>query len=301
MNTKLKSVVVAGVDGSPESLVAAQWAAREAERRHQSLLLVHAFTEPIIGYQPGVALPTGLADGMRRASLRLLHAAAGEVRSAHPDLEVQLKSVHGEPRRSLRSASENAFLTVVGTRGRGRISEVAMGSVALYVAAHARSPVAVIPPTIDIGGADPARPVLLGADGTENSEAAVGYAFDEAAVRSADLLAVTVWDDPALRGFAMAAPLVGILEDQEEEVVLAEQLAGWAEKYPDVRVREVVLRGRAAGQLLACRENGRQPALIVVGSRGRGGVAGLVLGSTSQRLIAAAQLPVVVVRHQRHD
>jgi nucleotide-binding universal stress UspA family protein len=229
-----------------------------------------------------------------------LHSAAEAIHSTHPNLHVQVSSVRGEPRRALRSESESAALTVVGTRGRGRIPEVVLGSIALYVAAHARSAVAVVPPTVDNGGADPQRPVLLAADGTEESEAAVAFAFDEAAVRDVDLVAITVWDDPALRTFAITAPMVGMLEDQEEQAVLGEQLAGWSDKYPDVRVRKVVLRGRPAEQLLAYRVNGKQPALIVVGCRGHGGAAGLVLGSTSQRLITAAQVPIIVVRKPSH-
>ena len=93
-------------------------------------------------------------------------------------------------------------------------------------------------------------PVLLGVDGSATSEAAVEFAFDEAAVRGADLEAVLVWDDLAIRGFARVEPLIGRLEDDEEHAVLSEQLAGWRDKYPDVTVRQVVRRGRPADALL---------------------------------------------------
>src|SRR6478735_6373612 len=129
MNNNLNSVVLVGIDGSPEALVAVQWAAREAERRHQGVRLVHAFTEPLVGFEPGVAFPTGLTDALSRASTDLLSTAAEAVRTAHPYLDVQIFSVHGEPRRVLRSESEKAALTVVGTHGRGRIPEVVLGSV----------------------------------------------------------------------------------------------------------------------------------------------------------------------------
>ena len=84
-------------------------------------------------------------------------------------------------------AAEHAALTVVGSRGRGRIPEVILGSVALYVASHAPSPVAVVPPTTDISTAPPVGPILLAVDGSADSDAAVGFAFDEAAVRAPPL------------------------------------------------------------------------------------------------------------------
>ena len=189
-------------------------------------------------------------------------------------------------------------MTAVGTRGHGRLLEVLVGSVALHVAAHAHSPVAVIPPTAHVGPTEPTGPILLGIDGHPNGHAAVGFAFDEAAVRDTGLLAVLVFDNLANRGFAKGANLIGRQEDDEEHAVLAEQLAGWSEQYPDVPVQQVVLRGRPAEALLGYtdhRISEDRPRLIVVGTRGRGGLAGLLLGSTSQRLITHADVPVIVV------
>src|SRR6478609_8041723 len=217
------------------------------------------------------------------------------------ELEMRTASVHGDPRRAMVDASEHAALSVVGSRGRGRIPEVILGSVALYVVSHAHSAVAVVPPTTDISDAPPVGPVLLAVDGSVNSEAAVGFAFDEAAVRNTTLLAVTVWDDLAYPGFAKGAAQIGPLEDDEQHAVLAEQLAGWVDKYPDVPVRQIVLRGRPAQRLLGLGQNlptEDRPRLLVVGSRGRGGVTGLLLGSISQHLISGSRIPVVVVRHE---
>jgi len=171
--------------------------------------------------------------------------------------------------------------------------------VALYVAAHAASPVAVVPPSADVTKTAPTGPVLVGVDGHPDSSAAVGYAFDEAAVRETELLAVLVFDDLDYRGFAKGANLIGRLDDDEEQAVLAEELAGWCEKYPDVPVRRFVLRGRPAERLLGYAKDRpavHRPKLIVVGSRGRGSLSALVLGSTSQRLITRANVPVIVVR-----
>jgi nucleotide-binding universal stress UspA family protein len=292
-------VVAVGVDGSAESMVAAQWAAQEASRRHLSLTLVNGFTEPITGFHPGYPPAPGLTQAMRKLSHDVLRTAARQLLDRFPDLEMRTASVHADPRRAMVDASEHAALSVVGSRGRGRIPEVIVGSVALYVASHAHSAVAVVPPTTDISDAPSVGPVLLAVDGSVNSEAAVGFAFDEAAVRDTTLLAVTVWDDLAFRGFAKGGAQIGPLEDDEQHAVLAEQLAGWVDKYPDVPVRQIVLRGRPAQRLLGLGQNlptEDRPRLLVMGSRGRGGVAGLLLGSISQHLICGSRIPVVVVR-----
>lgn len=301
MSQTPNSIITVGVDGSPGSMVAAEWAAQEALLRHHDLVLVHGYVEGTHGYvesaaayQPDIAWPAIDAVDSSHLSRELLSRTAEQLRARHQGLRIQEESVHSEPRKALRAASSRSALTVVGTRGRGRVAGVLLGSVALYVASLGCSPVAVVPALTE-----PATgPVLLGADGTAASEAAVGYAFDEAAVRGTGLVAAAVWDDVAMRTFAISAPLVGQLEDQEEDLVLAEQLAGWSSKYPDVPVSRVILRGRPAAQLLDYRADGQLPQVMVVGSRGHGGVTGLALGSTSQRLISAARVPVIVVRRQ---
>jgi nucleotide-binding universal stress UspA family protein len=277
------ATILVGVDGSSESLVAARWAAGEAERRHLSLLMILATSEPVKDHSDYVFPPAVLEAG-RRVNQKRLDSAVATIRAEFPALTVRTSLEPADPRNALVSASRDVQLTVVGTRGRGRLSEVLVGSVALYVAAHAASPVAVVPPSADVTKTAPTGPVLVGVDGHPDSSAAVGYAFDEAAVRETELLAVLVFDD---------------LDDDEEQAVLAEELAGWCEKYPDVPVRRFVLRGRPAERLLGYAKDRpavHRPKLIVVGSRGRGSLSGLVLGSTSQRLITHAHVPVIVVR-----
>jgi nucleotide-binding universal stress UspA family protein len=170
-----------------------------------------------------------------------------------------------------------------------------VGSVALHVAAHAHSPVAVIPMGHRPGGG----PVLVGVDGSANSMAAIAFAFDEAASRGVDLVAVLTFDDWATQGMTSRPLPFSVAATQEQHAVMSEELAGWREKYPDVQVRQEVLRGQAADCLLGFAEHAPQaqrPQMIVVGSRGRGGLTGLFLGSTSHALICYATCPVVVVR-----
>jgi nucleotide-binding universal stress UspA family protein len=293
MNGVQQPVVLVGIDGSAPALAAAGWAADEAARRRLPLRLVHAYTVPIMGV-PAYGIPPDLSEGLRVAGQSALEAALLEIAKTHPDLQVSAELVNADPRPALVEASAGATLTVVGTRGGGRIPEVLLGSVALHVASHGRSPVAVISlPAAEAGTGT----VLLGVDGSGTSEAAIAFAFEEADRREAALDAVLVWDDLALRGYAGSRE-IGQLEDQEEHAVLAEQLAGWRDKFPDVPVRQIILRGRPADALLhyGARSEDTRPQLVVVGSRGRGGLSGLLLGSTSQSLICHASWPVVVVR-----
>jgi nucleotide-binding universal stress UspA family protein len=176
---------------------------------------------------------------------------------------------------------------------------VLLGSVALHLASHGRSPVAVVPSGTSPDGTRGAGPILLGVDASVGCEDAIGYAFDEAHARGVELIAALVVDDSTVPPFVRGPARPGSLEDQEEQDVLTAQLAGWARRYPRVTVRPAVLRGRPAGALLDCglgQPPGSRPCMVVIGSRGRGGLAGLLLGSTGQNLITHAVWPVVVVR-----
>lgn len=294
--TGIRARIVVGLDGSPESMSAAHWAAHDAQLRDLPLHLVHAFTIPAVGMM-GYTVPTGLTDSLYAAGEQLLADATRQLHVLHPDLEISDRLVQADPRPALVEASRDAALTVVGNRGGGRIPDVVLGSVALHVTAHAHSPVAVIPVA---AAARTDGPIRLGVDGSRVSEAAVAVAFDEADRRRAPLQAVIVWDDADLRGLVAAGTPLDMVEDDKEHALLAEQLAGWRDKYPDVVVESVVRRGRAAAALLRADGSETPPQMIVVGSRGRGGFTGLLLGSTSHSLIGHSRWPVLVVRPHLH-
>ena len=132
--------------------------------------------------------------------------------------------------------------------------------------------------------------MLVGVDGSPASELATEIAFDEASRRRVELIALHAWDDAGLFGFpGVDWPL---LETSEEEM-LAERLARWQERYPDVTVRRQIARGRPARHLV---EGSDTAQLVVVGSHGRGGFAGMLLGSTSQALVYNAPCPLAIVR-----
>jgi nucleotide-binding universal stress UspA family protein len=286
-------MVVVGIDGSPQALSAARWAADEAAQRHQGVHVVCAVHLPAVGY-PAFGYTADFVELIQDQGEDLLAGVVQDVTSRHPGLEVSTTLTRSDPRSALVDASRGASLTVVGSVGHGRVREVLLGSVALHAAAHGRSPVAVIPFDRDHRGG----PILVGVDGSEHSAAAVGCAFEEAAVRGTGVVAVLAFDTWARQGFARRAVTFDESDSQQQHAIVSEQLAGWAEKYPDVSVRQEVFRGRAADCLLGYARHApmdQQPQLIVVGSRGRDCMTGLLLGSTSHAVIARARCPVVVV------
>lgn len=289
MDARSSRTVVTGIDGSQSALDAARWAADEASRRHDRLRLVYAFgwTTEAVGH-PGL--------GERRRDIMLEHArrdlaAAEAAVAAHaPGVPVESELVVGYPIGVLVRESRHAELVVVGARGLSRIGGLLLGSVAMALATHGACPVVVVRgPGQAVA---PTAPVVVGIDGSPVSELALAFAYEEAALRGAPLVAVHTWTD------LVADPVIAPLLDWEaievdEQVVLGERLAGWAEKFPDVVVRRVVTRDRPAHALL---EEAVGAQLVVVGSRGRGGFAGLVLGSVSHAVLHRSPCPVAVVR-----
>ena len=281
--------VVVGVDGSDSALDAVRWAAGEAERRRLALRVVHAFGWPDSRHVGDPGLGVDYREVLARAAREVLAAATAAAGEAVPGLAVDPQMIVGFPGAVLRSESAGAALVVLGDRGLGGFTGLLLGSVAIEVSALGECPVVVVRGPAP---APPDGPVVVGVDGSPISEAAVGFAYEAAAARGVPLVAVHTWWD------VMADPTFAPLLDwdameADEREALAERLAGWGEKFPDVEVQRVVLHDRPARALLA-QAAGAQ--LVVVGTRGRGGVAGLLLGSVSHSLLHHASCPVAVVR-----
>ena len=284
-------LVVVGIDGSACARHAAQWAAAEATRRHGALRLVHAYSLPPAGYSGYNPYPATLLAQLREEGQTLLAGAAAALRREHPALDISTHQAHGDTATVLRQTSAGALLTVIGAHGRSRVA-VALGSVAADIAATNPVPVAVIRP----GDTPDAGPVVVGVDGSATSEAAIAFAFDAAAVRGTGLVAVHSWTDSAIDG--PVPSYSAVIVDPEpianaERILLAERLAGWADKYPDVPVQQVLAHDRPAPALLKYAANAQ---LIVVGTRGHGRLTSVLLGSTSHVLISHAACPVVIAR-----
>jgi nucleotide-binding universal stress UspA family protein len=296
-----RNVIVVGVDGSPASNVALLWAAGEAERRKAGLHLVQAYDVSVGGVGASGMIPTALFDDARQWAETSLREARESVLQLHPELAVTEAAVLQTPFVALRDASQEALLTVVGSHGTGQISDALLGSIAVKVASSLRTPVVVVhTDPLALPGewsATEGGPVLVGLDGSAESNAALAFAYAEASIRRAELWAVHSWDDEPLGGLLrMYAKEVDSAEiDEAQGRLLAEQLEGWSDQFPEVPVKQRVMRGRPSHALLrSCVD--LHPSLLVVGSRGRGGFTGLLLGSTSNELIAYAPCPVAVVR-----
>jgi nucleotide-binding universal stress UspA family protein len=284
--------IVVGVDGSDTALQAVRWAAAEATQRRSPLRLVSAYAAPagrLVG-DPGLGVDYRTVA--RDSAARYLAAAATAATAVAPDLAVEQVLVEGFPTSALRAESVHATLVVLGDRGLGGFSEMLLGSVAVALAAHAACPVvAVRGPDFDTS-APRVEPVLVGVDGSPASEAAVAFAFEAAALRAVPLVAVHAWYD--LLVDPVMAPLLDVdAVEADEREVLAERLAAWSRKHPEVDVRRLVVRDRPGRALV---QESASAQLVVVGSRGRGGLAGMALGSVSHALLHHAHCPVAVVR-----
>ena len=284
-----RRAVVVGVDGSAQALRAVRWAVPEARRRRAVLRLITAlaWTNDQMAGLPGMgAAPYGAY--LRRGAENGLAAAAVAAAEVDPDVPVEQDLVVGFPGGVLHEQSQTAELLVVGDSGRGRIASALAGSVAIGVVARSACPVVVVR-----GGTPaPGAPVVVGIDGTPVSEAAIPFAFEEAVARRVPLVAVHTWLDE------LDDPAVAELVDWQSaavwaDEVLAERLAGWGEKYPDVAVQRLVTRGLAGHALL---DQAATAQLVVVGSHGHGEIAGLLLDSVSNALVHKAGCPVAVVR-----
>lgn len=290
MTDGVRGPVVAGVDGSDSARLAAMWAAEEAAARRAPLRLVFVVHVPTYGYVGGAALTVDDARLLAEDARSELAGLRDRILATYPALEVETAVPVGPVVPALLDESADARLVVVGSRGLGGFTGLLAGSTAVGLVAHAHSPVAVIREDMADG------PVVVGVDGSKASEAAVALAFEHASSGGADLVAVHTWteyqsDVPWLAGRHYVVD-ASVIEEREREV-LAERLAGWQEKYPDVRVQRVVGRDRPARCLI---EHAAGARLLVMGSRGRGGLTGLLLGSTSQALVYHAPCPLLVAR-----
>ncbi|HEX6870717.1 MAG TPA: universal stress protein [Micromonosporaceae bacterium] len=289
--------VMVGVDGSPGSLAAVRLGAWEAKRRHLPLLLVHGYLEPMPAASYGWAPYQPASHAVRDDARGMLTEIELRTRAEYPGLSVRSTAVAGGGASTLVELSRAANLVLVGSRGQGGFAGLMIGSVGAQVATHAHAPVIVVRDGGDGPGeilAD--RPVLIGVDGSPASAAAIDFAFDEAAARGVPLLAVTTWWVAPVTG---AVPIPSLsdqngVEQANADRMLTEALAAWSQKYPDVPVRRLVRNDVSPEWTLI--EASRDASLAVVGSRGRGGFARLVLGSTSRALVGHAHCPVAVIR-----
>lgn len=282
--------ILVGIDGSASALAAARWAAREAALRQAPVRLVNAFGwMPVHDEDDPVQIVPGARDELLRGAREKLAAAAAQVAEVAPDVAVSSDATTGNPAGLLVALSADAQLAVIGHRGLGGFAELLLGSVGAALAAHAACPVVVVR-----GTEDPRTdgPIVVGVDGSPQGDAALAFAVETAVARRAPLRAVHAWLESVVP-FVVNEPVDWDVVAAQEGDLLTKRLTGWREKYPDLRAERVLTHTRPTHALM---DNSRDAQLIVVGSRGRGGLAGMTLGSVSQALLRHAGCPVAVVR-----
>lgn len=293
MTSARRGPIVVGVDGSDSALRAVRWAARDAERHRAPLRLVTAVPLGMDAHTDDFPIPAGVAERARKEADSWLAEAVEAAAGTSGEIEVTSAARHGAPAMVLVEESHQARRIVVATRGLGEVQGLVIGSTTAALVAHGRCPVAVVRGDAADQVAN-AGPVVVGVDGSPGAEVAVAAAFEEASLRRAGLVAVHTWSDMSTgRWFASDSGFDWEVIEQREQVVLAEALAGWQERYPDVVVHRVVQRDRPVRYLV---EHAARAQLLVVGSRGRGGFPGMLLGSTSHALLYTAPCPLLVVR-----
>ncbi|MEV0389257.1 universal stress protein [Nonomuraea sp. NPDC050643] len=273
--------IVVGVDGSAPASAAVEWAAADARQRGLDLKIVHVCERPSHG-----------EDAAARAGM--LKAAADRARELARGVEVSTELLAGTITKRLIGESAAADSLVLGSRGLGGFAGLVLGSVGLAVAGHAAGPVVIV------RGSAQARQdrIVVGYDGSGHSEAAMTYAVGQARARYASLHVVSAWQMPAFSPYAIGYSR--LLEDviREQSAAARQRVAFWRERDPDLLITDEQPCEHPVSALIRAAATAE---LVVVGSRGQGGLAAAVLGSVSHGVLHHVTCPVAVVRPRTQE
>lgn len=290
--------VVVGADGGGTDGAAVRWAAQHARTTGRSLVVVHASEpEALAARAAGAGAPdiTTLleAEEIRVEQIRERVEALG----AELGIEASLSVERGSPVRALLEHQERASILVVGTGRKGALEEFVLGTTSIGVAAHATVPVVVVNPEVDVDALTHGR-VGVAVDGSDDSRVAARAAVEYADTVDKELVALTTWYLEVVDGYVVTEPdspeWRKIEEDRRQ--ILQDALGPALEQHPGVRVEQLVRRGPVVSTIV---DVAGGLDLMIMGSRGMGGLRGRLLGSVSQRVMRAAPCPVVVITATR--
>lgn len=285
--------VVVGIDGSDRDATCVRWAAGAATRAGKPLHLLHAQD---IAVELAAANPIAARGLVFVPDLVLdstvLSSALERAKADWPELQITGSEPWMHPEEALIEASDDAYLIVVGSSRISGLERLLLGRSALAVSLHARCPVVILP---EGTRTDAEGPVVLGFDGSDGSRAAAERAFWIADLRGTSVRTVTSWYAEVVDGAVVTTPDTPAWEQVESGYhrMVEEGLAELRERYPNVEVDIRVIRGPAAAVLT--RESA-DASLLVMGSRGRGGFRGMLLGSVSHKVLETATSPVMIIR-----
>jgi nucleotide-binding universal stress UspA family protein len=304
MSIQTTRPVVVGTDGSPEANAAVELGAWESDRRGVPLRLVHGYAVSMPYASMAIGLyPSDIGYPIEQGRAMLTEAVE-RVHAVYPRLTVDTAIATGSPAGALVEESRRAALVIVGSRGHGGFAGLLLGSVSAQLAAHSHSPLIVVRPSAEgehnVTGAPPHLPVVVGVDGLPDSEGALAFGFDEAALRGVPLVALYAW---WMLPWTNLGPVdlrhYDLVEAGEEaRRMLAEAVAGWSDKYPDVRVE--LRPSHDMNPTLALLDASERAGLLVVSRHGGNALTRLVLGSVGDALVRQAPCPVAVVPEARH-
>lgn len=289
--------IVVGVDGSPSSRLAAQWAAQEAKARDLPVLLAAAYIVPQFLYAEGMVPSRAMFEELEEQAQGFIDDAAAAIREVTTEVELMQQLHEGSPISMLLELSKEADMVVIGSRGLGGIAGALLGSVSASLVGHAHCPVVVLRDDTDLAAEH--NRIVVGADGSPVSALAVQTAYQEADAHGAELVAVNAWLDRAVASSLAGLNLPNLDWEQakaEQRQVVQEELEKYDDGYESI-TPQIVIRRESPEMALA--EVGKGARMIVVGSHGRGGFTGMLLGSTSRALLRLSPVPLMVVR-ERH-
>jgi nucleotide-binding universal stress UspA family protein len=288
--------VVVGVDGSQGSHTAVQWAAQEAGRRHLPLRVVHASVPTHLPSMRSTAVAA--RSDWRQQANNIATDCVAAARRIDPTLIIELKvRLNENPAQALADEADSAELLVLGARGTGGFAKLRLGSTAVQVLELISGPVVVVrEPDAEVVPGPAAGQVVVGVDGSELSHRAARFGFGEAALRGTGLTVLHAWTrpwQPAPRSFKAPGGVDWSFLEPQAATILSQSIAAARHDFPDVDVTERLINDQPGNALL---DASRGAELLVVGSRGLGGLTGMVLGSVSHGVVHQAHCSVAVVR-----
>lgn len=286
----LEPQIVVGVDGSPSSRAALEWAARRAQRQKRSLLLVHAVPDYLVS--PGRIEYHSVRDALQG----LLDSEVGRAREFAPSLDVQASLHFGEPARVLAELSAGSAMVVVGTDRTADVHGEGFGAVNLQLATMGRCPVAVIPARQSPVHAG----VVVGIDGSTQSMAAADFAAVEATSIEQDLTIIYVSSTvPLWLHSSSLGPEITQQDDAQGRMILESAVAAVRTRHIHLTVCERFEHDDVPARTLI--RAGKGAAMLVVGNRGRGATQHALMGSATQEMLLHVPCPIVLTPQEYAD